>query len=268
MTNPAKSIEHLSYSSISTYLMCGRCWKFRYLDRIPAPTSPALAFGGAFHNTVEAYVKNIALEGKSAALLEIWQREWNAKLTQVAEKLAWGGDTPDGLFEQGTHIFGLPEVVQFVDEIIPLLKSDGTAHIEDRVEMQVPGVPVPIIGYIDIIADDGIPGDFKTSSKSWSERQAQSELQPVFYLAALGQLGYDGNPEMCFRHYVFVKTKKPKVQVVETRRDAAEIPFLFELIREVWRGIDAGIFIPNPTTWKCSQKYCEYWEVCRQELRG
>ena len=50
-------LDHLSYSSISTWLMCPRSWKYRYLDRVPVPTSPALMFGSAFHNTVEEYLR-------------------------------------------------------------------------------------------------------------------------------------------------------------------------------------------------------------------
>ncbi len=56
MTQDMPDLDHLSYSSVCTYLMCGQCWKKRYVDKIPAPTSPSLVFGGAFHETVEAYV--------------------------------------------------------------------------------------------------------------------------------------------------------------------------------------------------------------------
>jgi len=92
-------------------------------------------------------------------------------------------------------------------------------------------------------------------------------MQPTFYLAALSQDDYplvkDGDGAYLFRYYVFVKTKKPKVQIWETTRTVSDLFWLFGLIREVWHGIEAGVFPPNPETWKCSPRYCEYWGICR-----
>ena len=52
--------EHLSYSSISTYLMCPKSWEYRYLIKPDAPTSANLIFGSAFHNAIEhALVKGV-----------------------------------------------------------------------------------------------------------------------------------------------------------------------------------------------------------------
>ena len=156
-----------------------------------------------------------------------------------------------------------------VDALRPL-SDDAGPIIEKYITLTVPGVPVPIIGYIDMIESDGIPCDFKTSSKSWNQDQANSEMQPTFYLAALNQAGYlpqfvapDYSKVFAFRHYVFVKTKKPRVQIWESTRTVADLFWLFGLIRDVWSGIEAGVFPPNPTGWKCSPKYCEYWGICR-----
>jgi hypothetical protein len=35
------------------------------------------------------------------------------------------------------------------------------------------------------------------------------------------------------------------------------------MIQAAWRGIEAGVYPMNPSTWKCSPKYCEYWPLCR-----
>ena len=256
------AIRNLSYSSVSSYLTCGRYWKYRYLDRIPAPVGAALVFGSAFHNTIEAYVRNVAESGSSTELLDIWERERPAMIAREGE-IAWGDETPDGLRDQGTHMLRTPEIVRTVQAITPLVGADGRVHIEDFVKMTVPDVPVPVIGYVDIIASDGVPGDFKTASRTWAEGAAQDELQPLFYLAALEQGGYRGNPDLLFRHYVFTKTDPATAQVIESQRVSGEIAFALDMVREVWKGIAEGVFAPNPTTWKCSSKYCEYWGICR-----
>jgi len=126
----------------------------------------------------------------------------------------------------------------------------------------VPGVPLPVIGYIDLMTADGVPGDFKTSRNRWTQGDAEGEIQPLVYLAALHQAGRPvaGNR---FRHYVITKTKKPEVQVIEHRHTMMEIFWLFELIRRVWRGIEAEVFPVNPNAWLCSSRYCAYWTQCR-----
>lgn len=256
-------VSNLSYSSVSAYLTCGRYWKYRYLDHIPATVAPALVFGTAFHNTVETYIRNVAQSGQSAGLVEIWEDEWPAVLEKEGDRIAWGDGSPDALLAEGTRILQALGVVQVVNAVTPLVDPDGHVHIEDFVKMEIPGVPVPIVGYIDIIDSDGVPGDFKTASGLWSEKSALNELQPLFYLAALEQGGHQGNPEMRFRYYVFTKTDPAKAQVIETQRTRGEVHFLFDLVREVWKGIAAGVFVPNPRTWKCSPEYCEYWGICR-----
>ena len=54
------NIDHLSYSSIGTYQMCPRSWRFHYLDKVPAPASGAMVFGNAVHGAIEDYVKTKA----------------------------------------------------------------------------------------------------------------------------------------------------------------------------------------------------------------
>ena len=154
-----------------------------------------------------------------------------------------------------------PEIVAVVDAITPFFEIGEDPTIEVPVELRVPGVPIPVIGYIDIIEDDGVPCDFKTSARSWSQKKADSEMQATFYLASLNQAG---DKTLLFRYYVFIKNlKKPKVQIWETRRTPADLFWLFGLIRDVYDAVDWGVFPPNPGTWKCSPKWCEYWNICR-----
>jgi len=254
-------IDHLSYSSISSYLLCPRAWRFHYLDKIQVPTAPALVFGSAFHKTIEEHIKTVFATGR-VPVVDRWQRHWNDQLERNPE-IAWGTDSAESLCNTGIRMLTAPDVASLIDALKPL---DEPHSIERRVELHVPGVSIPIIGYIDMLEHDGVPADFKTSARAWNAKKARSEMQPVFYLAALNQAGYDLNPDLRFRHYVFTKTKNPKAQIWETTRTVGEFFWLFGLIRDVYDAIVSGVFPPNPGTWKCSQKYCEYWPMCRGKL--
>jgi hypothetical protein len=259
-------LDHLSYSSISTYLMCPRSWRFRYVDHIETPKAAALVFGSAIHDTIEAFIAR----GKDepVATLERWQGNWEKQT--AAGNIDWGeAGKPDTLYSLGQTMLSEPSIVETLSEIRPLIERDQT-WIEARVKLCVPSVPVPIVGYIDCITADGVPCDFKTAGRAWSADQAAGEMQPLFYLAALNQVGFyrkPGRPVGAFRHYVLVKNaKSPRCDVFDTQRTMGEVLWLFGLVRDVWRGIEAGVFPPNPETWKCSAKWCEFWDRCRGKV--
>ena len=249
-------LDHLSYSSISTWLLCPRSWAFKYRGKIQIPTSAALVFGSAFHNTVEEYLR-VRNEQTEAKLTDLWPQSWTAQLERNTGDIDWGSDTQEHFFNEGLRILGTDDIIDTVKNL--QVKTEG---IERFVELSVPGVPIPIIGYIDLIADDDVPIDLKTSSQAWSSGKAQSEIQPLFYLAALTQ-GGEVNHNFRFRHVVFTKTKNPQVQVIESQHSLAACFWLLTMIGEVWKAIDAGHFPCNPTGWKCSPKFCDFWAMCR-----
>jgi hypothetical protein len=162
--------------------MCPRAWKYRYADKVKTPTSPNLVFGSAFHGAVEGYIAAQAKAGQAdipVLLTDLWAEHWQKQLEDKRNAdIAWGDKTADELAALGKRMLknqvtvtgGGPErkmtASQFLAEIAPMMSNDKPI-IEKRVEMNVPGVPIPIIGYIDMIASDGVPVDFKTASRAW-----------------------------------------------------------------------------------------------------
>lgn len=252
-------LDHLSYSSIQTFLNCGENWRRKYLLKEPTPTTPALIFGSAIHSTIEGCLE-VRSNGGHVELDKLWIEMWRSKL-ESTERIDWGIETPEEHYQEGLRLLGNPDLQRMINGIRPKVDDHG-AYIERKIELCVPGVPIPIIGYIDIMTNDGVPGDFKTSSRAWDLGKAQEELQPVFYLAALNQAGHTV-PGLRFRHYVITKAKKPQVQVLEHQRTWQDIFWLFGLIQQVWRAIQSESFVYGPHSWLCNPKYCNFWSTCR-----
>lgn len=250
-------LNHLSYSSISTWLICPRSWKYKYIEKVPTSPSPALVFGSAVHDTIEEYVGETE---RRYSLAELWPFKWQAQL-ELNPDIIWSDETPEGLHNDGLRLLSAPDVVTTIDGL-NILRDDNGPYIERKIELRVPDVPIPIIGYIDLMAEDGVPMDLKTSSKSWNADKASSETQPLFYLAALMQAG-NTTHRMRFRHIVLVKTKTPQIQILESTFTIGNIFWLLEMIHTVWGAIREGHFPCNPTGWKCSSTWCEYWSMCR-----
>ncbi len=138
-------------------------------------------------------------------------------------------------------------------------------YIERKIELRVPDVPIPVIGFVDMIDANGVPTDFKTSGKSWSMDKARGEIQPLFYLAALIQNGINAH-QLRFRHVVFVRTKTPQIQILESQFTFNDIFWLLEMLAKVWAAIRENHFPCNPLAWSCSEKWCSYWSLCRGKL--
>ncbi len=250
-------IEYLSYSSISKYTTCAEAWRRQYLEKQPQPKTPTLALGGAFHETVEAYITR---DAHTPALPTLWATKWAAAL-EKEPNVEWGATTPEMHYNDGLRLVTAEPVVAMLNGVTPLQDEQGY-FIERKVTLTVPGVPVPITGYIDVITADGVPGDFKTSSTRWSADKAASELQPLFYLAALNQMGRSV-PGMTFRHYVVTKGKTVTATVHEHRHTYDEVFWLFEHIQRVYQAITCEVFMMNPGSWLCNPTYCGYWSQCR-----
>lgn len=253
-------IEHLSYSSINLFLTCSEAWKRKNILKEPQSSTPALVFGSAIHNTIEGFIEAKANGVANMPLHDLWQWKWAAAVEREPN-CEWGADTPEEHYNEGIRLLSNPDLQQMVNRLTPL-RDDQGLFMERKVELRVPGVPVPIIGYIDLVTNDGVPGDFKTSAQQWSQDKAKDELQPLFYLAALNQLGRSV-PGLRFRHYVITKAKVSKVQVIETQHTWDSIFWLYGLIQQVWRAIEAESFVVNPHAWLCGPKFCPAWSRCR-----
>lgn len=232
-------IDHLSFSSISRYLKCGKQWKFRYLDKLQEEGSEALAFGTAWHKMIRH-----ALTDKKP--IE------DCFLTAIEES-----PISEESFQLGQKMLTSEKITKTIQGL-----SIQPETLELQTELHIPGVQVPIVGFIDMIGNDGVPIDIKTSSKKWSQERADNDLQATFYLAALEQLQMVQLPAK-FRYMVFTKTKHPDVQIIETERTHKDVFTLYGLVNEVWQAICREVFPPtDPGNWWCSHKYCGFWDVC------
>ena len=251
-------LEHLSHSSIQTYLQCPRAWSYKYREGVRAPSSPALVLGSALHGAVEDIIRR-QHAGTPVPLDAIWQEQWSKAIAQPVE---WGADMPEQTSNEGYRLLAHPDTATTLAKLVPL-QEDGVLAIEKRVELRVPGVPVPVLGYIDLITTDYVPTDFKTSGKPWTQEKAEGEIQPLIYLAALNQAGHHLNTSFRFRHIVWVKGRTPQVQVIETSHTIGAVLWVLQMVQSVWQAIDGGAFPPNPGTWNCSERWCGYWSLCR-----
>lgn len=212
-------VTHFSASSASTYLQCPAKWKYRYIDRLPETKSEALEKGTMVHKALERY---------------------------------WTGGY--GKPEQGIHRF-ISAYRRMDGAVLP----EQVEAVELELRAELPGVDVPLLGYIDCYTTDGLVVDLKTTGKPWWNGRAVKELQPAMYtyLARANDLHVRG-----FEFHVLVN--EAGTHVVDGWRIPVELDddFIEEHLGRVvqaWRGIVAGEFPPRKSV-LCG--YCDFELVC------
>ena len=243
--------QHLSYSSVKLWNQCPREWWLKYKYQITSPSIPAFAFGTAIHQSIQ---RALLEGGVDDAVVDRF--EDLLKTTAVSQGIQMG---PASLYEQvnlGKSILG----DHYIRQLLNNIKVSTEAQIERRVEFFVPGVDLPVIGYIDIIDDSGHPYDIKTSKYDWDEGRSEEEVQPDFYLTALDELG-DTSHNGSFSHLILVKNQSaPTAYLMTTHREGYK-KRVFDMVQQMWEGVKMQLWEPRIEHSGC--RGCRVAAICK-----
>jgi len=195
--NATRLPDHLSYSSIATYLQCPLKWKFHYMDKLPEEfITSGLVFGQAIHESVAAFL-NASLSGDSLTpdeMLMVYLNAWRE--SKAVEIRSSNGDSEEKLLKKAQDLLTLWHSAQ--GEIIEVLGVEekfslDIAELADYPSLDLP----PLIGYVDHIIKqpDGSIAliDLKTAARKPSQQQADQSLQLTAYSLGATALGF--NPD-------------------------------------------------------------------------
>lgn len=261
------SLDHLSWSGITTYTQCPKRFNFRYLEAAPEERkSAALIFGGAFHRAAEQ-VLQARLEGRDfpdqASLMATYTGHWKEEASQAPEIVYAKGDnvtTLENLAERMLAAF--LEYVRQEAAAEPQRRILALEH-EDRFRL-LPETP-PLEARLDVLELDGtdlLVTEIKTSKSRWNDQKVAEALpQLVVYAHALMPLLREiGAKRIRPRFLIVTKAKAPVVQVLEPKADQRDVLRLREQLGEVWKGIKASVF-PAREGWWCAA--CPFRVACQ-----
>ena len=234
----------ISVSALRTYLSCSHRWQLRYIEHADREFSTAaMIFGEAIHYAIaEQLQSGHALD--EAALYRRFAQFWEARLedeTRNGREVRFGSLETDTLTQQAKDLLRI-----FCEQFSQIVATDVEVFFEVPLFDPVSGVGNPdhsLIGRVDCIAADGSIWEFKTSSRSPSVHDVNSNVQVTAYWLAHTVL-YDVAPERCYIA-TGTRTKVPKWNVLETSRSEASVRRFVEMACSVIDAIDAGVFVRN-----------------------
>ena len=248
-------MDHLSSSQINLYLLCGLKYRFQYIDQYPKPfRSSALSFGSALHSALQ-WLNEERMRGKQVSLdmlYSIFDADW------YSQKVGQAVRFKDGEQDMVLGNIGREFLTMYMQEEAKPVKGceiPFTVPLYDP--MSNKDIGIPLTGFFDTIETDDSIVEYKTSASTLGSDDLDSRPQLTAYSYAFEILYH--KPPTRIKVVNFVKAKKPKMTVTETRRSKEDYRGFLYLAYEVFKGIRGGHFIPHTGYW-C--KECEYLNLC------
>lgn len=253
------SLEHISASTVKLYLSCPLKFWYKKVLQLPEPVSPAFHLGKSVHSALQHFHR-ARWRGESH------DRDTVSKAYSAAfEAPEEGAEYATEKARENNREKGLRVVEAYLDSDHARME-DIPIGVEVRLEEDLPDLPSPVLGYVDLVRQGNVPVDYKTcaSTPDLEMESFQHELQMTLYQMLIESATGE---RVEGRELVFlVKTKNPKV-IVHRLMPATE--------REKQRALDMcgaavdGIyherFHPQPGM-QCS--YCSFRAECSQWKGG
>jgi len=261
MTTETKRLE-IHQSHLVKFEMCGEAYRRQYVEGEKDLAGTAALRGSGVHggaqvNHIQKKKTGVDLPRKqiidaAVAAFEARKEMEGFRLTPDEESMGTG-TVMARTVQTITTLTGL-----YADQVAPGIQPD---LIEEKITVEVPGAGIDLAGTIDLSTTESRLKDFKTSTRSKSQKDADESLQLSLY-----DFLYEkktGRKPAGVDLEVLVDLKTPKHQRLTTVRTGRDRQVLFNRMNVMLKSRQAGIFAPAAVgSWNCSPKWCGFWTTC------
>ena len=260
---------HLSFSQLQTYQSCGKKYELSYVQRVEREPQGAFLGGTAIHRAIQEaegygwWLDDANVSGPTAPMVARFLEILETKVAEAGGPgaIRWGGRG------QGEDLAWWRKQGEFMCRRYvatrQAMEASGWAPITHGVEMRVEAtfdeVGEPIVGYLDkfLMHEEGEPliVDYKSGKIGGAE-----PMQFATY-AALVKATRGIDVERGVAVYLRAPDAGRRVAPMRFADLTERMPRTFSVLA---RGIDAGLFEPNPSAFckSCSVRaHCWYWQA-------
>jgi CRISPR/Cas system-associated exonuclease Cas4 (RecB family) len=241
MMTLAEDRDHFSHNQLLAMLSCPYKYYLQYVIRREWDMLPsAISFGSAIHESIKSIhiaLQNGGLNSKDG-FIDLFKETFSDSSINVAfkdsdefgELMAKGQELVSQYIDTFGHIKPMEVEMEFR---LPMVNT----YTGDMIEKDV-------VGRMDLITNADEIYELKTGSSAMPEYSASENLQLILYGWAYKML-YGKSPQKLILINM-VKSKKPKIQVLETMLDPVKEQKLLHLMFSVNEAIQKECFYPNP----------------------
>lgn len=254
-------LEYIRASSISSYLECSAKYYFQNIEQVQVYNKPALAFGSSVHKALEfnfSQKVNTRIDLPVEQVQEVFSQNLDNEFSNVEAKDL---DEPAGVIKDN----GIKLVEKYQKEHAYRIQP---VMVEQKVNVKFKGLDYGLSGTIDLIDENGVLVDHKTTAKDVLAIPESYKIQVGGAYAFLVKT-LTKKPVSAARIDFLVRksTKATENKILPVNIPVDE-QYFFNVFTQVASGIKNGIFIPNRQHMYCSRKYCKFWNICEARFSG
>jgi hypothetical protein len=176
-------LPHLSASGIRLLRVCPEAWRHRYILGEKERPGEALTLGSAVHDALAFTHSAKITSHEDKPVKEVVEYYNDHAWPQAVEKdggveeIRWD-NKPNQVRQDGERVTSAYHTV-----VSPRIQP---VKVEQKFEMQLDGVPVPIIGYIDVEEENNVV-DLKSGKQVTRKPDANWRMQGTIYTLATGK---------------------------------------------------------------------------------
>ena len=249
---------HLSVSQIERWIRCPRQWYFRYIRGIRGLPGAPLLIGSCFHKAAEVnYLQKIDTGKDLSAddMCDAYLLEWDKKMEEDHAPMS------DASIEDAKET-GMRVVRCHRAKIAPNVRPK---LVEQKFVLDLGDTfPFTLLGYIDLVEED----DTIVDNKAYKNKPYQSDVDSSVQFSAYS-LAYRAiyqRVEPCCRMDAVTKQKTSQAVQLVTSRTNHDLRWFVRLLEDIANAIVNEMYYPCPGGWHCSERYCDYWSLCREMI--
>lgn len=265
--DPGLPHRHIfSPSQYSMYKRCPKQYYFRYVCGMKSKPGVALIQGSSVHKGAEVTHQRTIDTGTPLDLKDAKDAVADTFENRRLEIEDWEDKDPGMIKDQTLGHFEI-----YYQTAVPLINP-----VKVEASFAIKFGTVPVLGFIDLVDKvkdlegvteplfENVPvpevevvSDLKFTGKQWSSQQLRHDPQLTFYAHA------EGTPRVRIDFLLDLKSGTRYVAKRSTRTPR-DVKQLTEDLEETVDYIKRGVF-PRvlPSEWKCTPKWCGYYEKCR-----
>ncbi len=238
---------HLSVSQVDSFLTCPLRWWGSKIAHWPTPPALAAMAGTAFHRSVELHHTQPEADPEQ----ELVNRWKDLKPVIQSERALGKRVTVD-----------LSRSLEALDLYRARYSYNPMDSSEYPFTQDIPGLSVPLIGFIDVLTEDRIIRDIKTTGnpRTWTQAKADASIQATAYIGYL----YSLLGELVPFEFVVLHTGPDapvSLNVIRTTRTVEALKAFEGLLLRVHAEMRLGSPQMRPT---CQKGWCNHPEQCAE----
>lgn len=254
---PEFSPDHLSTAQIGLLFGCPEAFRLRYIEKVKVAMSASMLQGRAYDVGI---THNLSQKIESKEDLPV------GDVLDMVDT-AWTLDIKNTAFAKDEDRHGMKDKVIETTRVFQEAESPAVRplSVQEPWEVSFDNVGYTLALVFDVLTRGRILEN-KFSGKRWAQHQADNSLQMTAQTLGFYQKRKRWPRRMEFK--VGVAKASPEVQTLSTRRTKRDISWFLDTVGRARAMIKSGIFPPwAHQSWRCTSKYCRYWNVCRGKSR-